>query len=183
MPRLFIGIPLPEQYKSLLAATSHSLDECLTSTVKWTRAENAHLTLQFLGHVEKDKVDEIRQALSKIQFTSFSLATDRIGCFPHLRKPRVVWLGLRKGIDECARLAAMVNEAMAEIGFNKEEREFRSHLTLGRVKRLMQDDWERILNDAETQWPEIEISRFVLWESELTQEGPIYHVVEAFSLH
>lgn len=182
MPRLFIGIPLPDNYKKRIGALTRALDKQLHSKVKWTRAENAHLTLKFLGQVEEERVGAIRRALSDIEFPGFSLAAGECGCFPNQRKPRVIWTGLRLGAEECKELASAVDKALADVGFEREDREFQSHLTLGRVKRLGQDDWETALQNGDSQWPEIEVGSFVLWESELTHEGPIYTVVDEFFL-
>lgn len=182
MPRLFIGLPLPEAYRDRIADVIHALDERLTSRVKWVSPDNAHITLQFLGQAQEDQVDPIRYALGDIAAAPIILRAGQAGCYPDTSTPRVAWLGLRQGEPECAALSTQVKAAMHPFGFKAGNRPYHGHITLGRIKQLRQEDWQAALDAANHRWPEIVIDRFMLWESELTPDGPIYTPVQTFPL-
>ncbi len=182
MLRLFVGIPLPELYHEKMASLVEILGSRLKSKVRWSRPENWHLTLKFLGNVEEGRVDDIRSALSAIRFHAFDMRPGECGCFPDMQNPRVIWKGVSKGSRPCEALAAVVDEALAELGFERNKRSFKCHLTLGRVKQLRRDDWAASLQNGDPLWPGFTVDRVMLWQSELTPEGPRYSVLGEFPL-
>ncbi|QJB56474.1 RNA 2',3'-cyclic phosphodiesterase [Pseudodesulfovibrio sp. zrk46] len=182
MPRLFVGIPVPEEYHVRVEGVAAELGAELRSKVRWVRPANAHLTLKFLGGVNDELVPEVEAALVRIEFDRFAMQADCCDGFPSLKRPKVVWAGMTKGADECTALAKLVADALEPLGFEQDARPFRTHLTLGRVKKPVAEDWEGPLNAFAEPWPEFEVNRFVLWESELTQDGPIYTVRREFPL-
>ncbi len=182
MPRLFVGIAVPDEYKKALDSLVGDLGGRLASDVRWTRAGNWHVTLQFLGSVDEEKLDEIRAVLRGIEFQSFSMQAGGIGCFPGVRNPRILWLGMRQGEETCLQLADVVKDAMDVFGFKRGDKSTNIHLTLGRVKRLASDDFAGVFEGVRKELPEFSVDRFTLWESELTSNGPVYTVVEEFLL-
>lgn len=182
MPRLFIGIPVPDSYRERLLSITLKMAARLRSQVRWTQPANAHMTLKFLGSVNDDTVPEIQSALRSIAFPPFLFRAGGCGCFPNSHKPRVIWAGTSKGAKACAQLAEAINDALIPVGFEPDERQFKCHLTLGRVKTLFTDDWEAALREANGLWPGYEVDHFTLWKSELTSQGPIYTVVEEYPL-
>ena len=104
--------------------------------VGWVRPEGVHLTLKFLGDVEEKKVAELGDALREglKGETPFILQAKGIGTFPTPRAPRVVWLGVEGEVTRLSALAKTVEEICANLKFPKEDRPFKAHLTLGRVK-------------------------------------------------
>lgn len=182
MPRLFVGIPIPDGYQVRVEGVAAELGARLRSKVRWVRPANAHVTLKFLGGVEDELIPDVEAALERIEFERFSMQADCCGGFPSLKRPKVVWAGMTKGADECAALAGLVADALEPFGFERDARPFRTHLTLGRVKKPVAEDWDGPLNAFPEPWPEFQVDRFVLWESELTQSGPVYTVRREFLL-
>lgn len=182
MPRLFVGIPLPASYGSHMMSLTSKLGSGLRSTVRWTRPENLHLTLRFLGHVERGRLPQLRAALQTVDLPSFYVRAGGCGLFPEQGSPRVIWAGIAKGAHTCAELAERVGHSLIPLGFEAEKRAFKCHLTLGRIKRVANDDWVTCLRRAAGLWPGFKADRFVLWESQLTQAGPVYSLVEEFLL-
>src|SRR5438094_9477981 len=95
--RAFIAIELPPAVKALLTTIQEELRETMGRTagaVKWVRPEGIHLTLQFLGDVSDRQVSEIEQAIERAcaDMSPFSLNLDKLGVFPNLRRPRVLWV-------------------------------------------------------------------------------------------
>jgi 2'-5' RNA ligase len=101
--------------------------------ISWTRTEGMHLTLKFLGDTESDKIEKISGILTQISrdFPPFDIKLGKAGIFGG-RKPRILWLGLQVP-PTLLELQNKIENALLELGFPKEERQFHPHLTLGRV--------------------------------------------------
>lgn len=182
MPRLFIGIPVPDSYHEKMASMTDALSSRLKSKVKWTKSDNAHITLRFLGDTDEAEMEAILRALRAIDAPAFYMRAGGGGCFPDDRRPRVLWAGIMKGAKACADLAATINMTLETVGVKTDQRPFKCHLTLGRVKWLENDDMARRIREESGVWPGFKVDRFTLWQSTLTPDGSIYEVVEEFPL-
>lgn len=176
MMRLFIAMPLPEKIEESLAKVIFDLKQT-RSKVKWVAPKNIHLTLKFLGDTDEQKVPEITDVIKKVgsAYKMVISEINKLGAFPNMRRPRVIWAGLAGGIDTLAEIAGKIENEMEKAGFEKENRPFKSHLTLGRVK----DNFGIAeLTDAVEKYdftPEkVVFDRIVLFKSTLTRQGPIY---------
>lgn len=180
--RCFIGLPLPEAWKQALTRLLPQLQRGLSSRLTWTRPENWHLTLKFLGEVEEGRAQELGAALLGLRFTPFDLAAGPAGFFPNAKRPRVFWLGLAQGAARCAALAKQVEDLCAGRGFAAGDRPFAAHLTLARVREAGPDDWENLAKVASNHaWPPARAERVVLWQSVLSPQGPEYRELCAVS--
>ncbi len=137
-----------------------------------------HLTLKFLGNVEPRELAAIDGVLSKIAGAAQSTQGQlrNLGSFPHLRRPRVLWIGVETGNTALSALHAELDTGLAEIGFAKEKRGFHPHITIGRVRG---DRGLPALREAAEARSGIEagsfaIDRLTLFESELRQTGARY---------
>jgi len=180
--RLFIGLSVPELYRDNARSMIDAVRATTPSKVSWTKPENLHLTLKFLGNVDPASLPTIIEALSGVRFPAFTMRTGGIHAFPEKGKPRVLWLGVKEGASECADLADLVNQALVPLGFKAEEHIFRSHITLGRVKRHGGDDLRAELRSRELPWPPFTADRFTLWHSDTLPEGPVYTPQAMFNL-
>ena len=181
MLRLFVGIPVSGPCRDTLSRVTAHLDGRLRSRVRWTRPEILHLTLQFLGDTPDETVDEVADALAALRFSPFELLPGGYGCFPNCRSPRILWVGAEQSGEQCTDLAGLVHEAMAPFGYKSGNR-FTPHLTLGRVRKPLGDDWEALLAGCEPQWPGFTVDRFVLWRSDLRPDGAVHTPVREFLL-
>ncbi|GAH12732.1 unnamed protein product, partial [marine sediment metagenome] len=104
--------------------------------VKWVEPDNIHLTLKFLGYITKEELEKVKLATREAlrPFAPFEMGVARLGAFPKINYPRVIWMGINKGREVLKRIASNLEERLAIIGFVKEKRPFSPHLTLGRVK-------------------------------------------------
>jgi 2'-5' RNA ligase len=102
--------------------------------VRWTRDEGLHLTLKFLGSVTVDRLASLRDTLaaSLRDIASFSARAAGLGVFPRPQRPRIIWVGVQA--PDLPRLAELIERAASRLGFAAEERPFRGHVTLGRIK-------------------------------------------------
>lgn len=182
--RSFIALKLPEYYQDGLSGVRRLGQRSLRSKITWTRPGNWHLTLFFLGDQPAHVLDRLKEELGRIKAPSFVLQAGKPGFFYGPRGPRVVWLGLEQGRKNCVALAEKVALACQGVGLPQEKRPFRPHLTLARIKWVDKgDDWSVFLNHLATlEWPEFEVSSFVLWKSVLHPQGPIYTRLAEFGL-
>lgn len=182
--RTFIAIELGKEIKDKLSQIQEELKSA-QGDISWVRPENIHLTLKFLGELEEAKIPEILHCLKELasKITPFIIRISGTGAFPGLKSPRVVWVGVKEDTGELARLAKTIENDLAKLGFPKENREFSSHLTLGRLRsgrnkdRLIQK-LEKIKVLELTQ----RISSITLFKSLLQPTGAIYQGLSEISL-
>lgn len=182
MPRLFIGLGLPDSYQQTVKPFTDNLNTGLDSSVRWIRPGNWHLTLKFLGNTDEKDIPTIVDALSSIHFPQFPMQAGDAGAFPNVNRPRVIWLGLKQGAQQCADLADMIEDALTNMGVAREKKRFRPHLTIGWIKKTGQDDWKSILTTDNQGWSVFTAQRFTLWQSELKPTGAVHTVLNNFSL-
>ena len=175
--RIFICIDFPDEIIRETARVQGLLNNW-KFTGKMTELENLHLTLKFLGEIPEEKLKEVREKLKSIEFRKIELALGNIGSFSHRGKPRIIWAKLLgKGIYE---LQTKIDSALNEIGFPKEER-FMGHLTIARVKYVKDaNGFKEHIDAIKLKKIKFEIERFKLMESELSQLGPNYTLVEEY---
>jgi RNA 2',3'-cyclic 3'-phosphodiesterase len=144
--RTFIALELPDALHTAIRQTQSALEQRLAESMgsawderllRWTRPEAAHLTLRFLGHTPADQLPALRQALTAAlaPVAPFELQVGGLGCFPHTRRPQVIWVGIDGATDRLATLQAKVEQTVQTCGFATEAKPFRPHLTLARTAR------------------------------------------------
>jgi len=174
--RLFIASPLSHETEQFLAEIIFDLKQ-KRGRVKWVDSKNIHLTLKFLGETDENKVEPIKDAIQQasIKHNKIDSHIDKIGVFPNINRPRVIWAGLSEGVEALRALARDTENAMADLGFEKEKRPFKSHLTMGRVK---EDsglyDLKEAIKSYKIESQPIAFDKIVLFKSTLTRSGPIY---------
>jgi RNA 2',3'-cyclic 3'-phosphodiesterase len=175
--RSFLAIELPKP----ILAKIEEVQEDLRSThaeVRWTNPEKIHLTLKFFGNIEESRIDPIFKSIEEpIRNTlPFSLKVRGVGAFPHLKNPRVIWIGLVNEREALTLLQKQIEIHLEKIGIQPEDRPFHPHLTLGRMKssRGKQELVERMERHREEELGDFEVERVVLFKSDLRPLGPIY---------
>ena len=128
MPRLFIAIDLPEDVKVELTAIGYGLPGA-----RWVTDDQLHLTLRFIGEVDGGMRNNISDALSFINYGSFTFTLQGAGHFPPRGKPKVLWIGIAKS-QPLLQLRGKVESALRAIGLSPEGRKFSPHITLARLK-------------------------------------------------
>src|SRR5215510_15157292 len=116
--RTFIAIEIPSEIKSALAALQTELRRA-GADVSWTKPENMHLTLKFLGEVAEKRVVEVEKVCLTLGDESrpFTLMLNDTGVFPNTRQPRVLWAGLSGEIEKAVEMRRSLNDGLALIGF------------------------------------------------------------------
>ena len=175
--RCFIAIEIPETIKKSVADIIDNLKKS-DSDVKWVPEENIHITLQFLGETEESLIPDIKGALYKIlaPYSSFYIKIADVGCFPSGKRPRVIWVGM-EGPQALIDLYKDISSEMVKFGYQKEERGFTPHVTIGRVKsnRNMGELLRRLEEFKVTDFPDFEVQNIKLVKSELKPSGAKYY--------
>ena len=175
--RSFLAIDPPEGVIREIARIEEKLRRLIRGDIRWVRPEAIHLTLKFFGDIGQGDVARISAAAGKSAalFGPFDLTVGGAGVFPDPKRPRVLWLGLG---GETARLTAFHKElerSLDEIGFAREAKPFRAHLTLGRVRSQELTGLGEVLEKRETYAAgAFRASGLNLYQSNLTPQGAIY---------
>jgi len=150
----------------------------VTGAISWARPAGIHLTLKFFGNISEGDIPRISAAVEPVtaRFAPLNLEARRLGLFPDSRRPRVLWLGLSGDLDALKALQEEVDRELTLFGFHREDRPFRAHLTLARIKSARGlSGLDRVMNKAEA----FEAGRFqsdglTLFRSRLTPRGAVY---------
>lgn len=175
MIRAFVAVELTDDVRSTLAEVQDRLRRArLGMKVSWTKIENVHLTLQFLGYVPEEKIAGISATLAAVagNHAPFSVPVAGVGVFPNLHRPRVLWVGCH---DDAGKLRALAT-AVRACGFADEEREFAAHLTLGRVKFPQPDPALTKVVDSlrDCACGTLLVGEIHLFQSQLQPQGSVY---------
>lgn len=183
--RTFIAIGLPLNLRRKLDRISQDLRrKC--SGVKWVDPEKIHLTLKFLGNVEVEKLPRIKAVLDEVtrHHCPIKVEVGGLGCFPNLRRPRVIWVGIKNQEEKLGKLAKDIEDKLAELGFQPEKRKFNGHLTLGRVKKFpvkLNLNIPSLEARAES-LGSLNIDMILLIKSTLTARGAVYDIISEHKL-
>jgi len=175
--RAFIACDIPDLFLEKISSVQDRL-KGLDMDVTWTKVGGIHITLKFLGDIEEgyiDKVAAVIEEISKGQ-APFEISIKGSGAFPNLKNPRVVWIGVEDEVNVLSKLQQGLDDRLKGLGFEPEDREFRPHLTLGRVKGPR---GKERLSAAVSELKGIEIGSFtvdrvILYKSELKPTGAVY---------
>ena len=177
--RTFLAIDLPSALHSAIGQNLRPVKRELPG-LSWSKTENLHVNLKFFGETTESQVDQIRHAVEPAisHVSPFELELKGFGVFPDHRSPRVLWIGLGGALDSLSKLAECISRAVVPLGFPLEDRPFRPHLTVARVKRDHREVGRvlgtlGLLSDS---FPcgSILVERVTLFKSDLRQTGPIY---------
>jgi 2'-5' RNA ligase len=176
--RTFFCLELPESVKEEARSVGQSIDS--PAYVKWVSGENLHITLKFLGDIDGGRVEEIRGRAEGVasRAESFEMEIDKLGGFPNSGFPKVIWLGSNSPPESIFKLHKDLDESLFGLGFEKEDRDYVPHVTLGRTK----DDDDGKIEQLGQQLEELNFDRswsvpieeLTLMQSELRSDGPVY---------
>ena len=175
--RAFVAVEIPEDVRAALDAVQERLRQQLVRA-RWVRSGSMHLTLKFLGDIPAAQVAGVADALRVAArgHAALRLSAAGIGAFPGLRRPRILWAGFSGETEPLADLQRSVEEGLAALGFPREERPFRAHLTLGRFSEPVAPGplGEALKAFATASFGEFAVQELVLFQSELKPSGAVY---------
>lgn len=183
--RLFIAINLPESERQAIHHATAPLREAARS-VTWVAPECIHLTMKFLGEQQPEAVASVHDALGAVarRFQPLRLDVGGVGAFPHLRAPKIFWMGI-VGDPKLELLHHDLELACEALGHEVEARAFRPHVTLGRVKRDVTGEQvatlARLAMNVRYR-ATVDARSIDVMQSELSSAGPRYTVLAAVPL-
>jgi 2'-5' RNA ligase len=189
--RLFFAVVVPEEVVARVAEAQERLRALAGDDgIRWTRPEQFHYTLKFLGeqpspraHRAVESALALREGIPRLD--TFELALGGLGAFPTAERPSVLWAGATAGAEALTGLAARLDALLVRQGFSRENRLLKAHLTLARVKTYHGEiaarrALQKLPADAAADLGAFTVDRFVLMQSTLRPEGSQYAVVEEF---
>ncbi len=175
--RTFLALDLDERIREDIAdARSHIGDH--GAKIKWVAPENQHVTLKFLGDVADDMIDQVRDLTSSIaaDVNPFDFEVRGVISVPPKGRLRMLWIGIEDGTGKMAELHIKLDSALAGMGFPRENRAFKPHATLARVRFAPNPDALRQAADkfADQDFGTQQTDHVTIYSSQLTPQGPIY---------
>jgi len=187
--RLFLALPIPAEVKASLSTAQDELRRLLPPRVaSWTRAENMHLTLRFLGGVDGQRVEALIASVrfATAGFGALPLVAERLGVFPDLRYPRVVWAWVHDDAERLAELQRRVVMATNEFTCERAEEKFTGHVTLARIKQIKRPQAEVVASFLQQavsrRFGDWTADHLELIRSELSPDGNRYTCLAKFPL-
>lgn len=183
--RIFVAVPLIDQLKRILHEQSTQWRMTLPFR-KWVDHADYHITLKFLGVTASDRLEAIHRKLSVIasETAPFTLSIGELGTFGPTQSPSVLWAKIGGQSDKLEHLQDQVESALTMMGFPRENRPYRPHLTIARKYAgkgpLLPDTLQKIsLKDSQTfHW---QVPEIILYQS-LPDQNPMYEPIASFTL-
>ena len=177
MHRLFVAIRPPEPIRDLLI---DAMDD--SADFRWQDEEQLHLTLRFVGEVDRPLADDLASALGRLRAEPFTIRIAGVGRFEQ-RSSGALWAGVEPK-PPLAALAAKVERVCQSLGLEPERRAFHPHVTLARWKGRRTHELERFLASRQgLKSDEWRVDAFTLFESRLSRHGAHYEAVAAYPLN
>jgi 2'-5' RNA ligase len=184
--RVFCAIALPRELRARVDQRISRLRELVPDAqASWSREQNIHLTLKFLGEIPIARIEEVSSATARAteSLSPFEICIEQSGAFPERGTPRVLWLGVRDDSGWLAEMQARLERECAKEGFAKEGRPFNPHLTLARLRkphgaRMLANAHEEMIFEP----VKVVVSEVLVISSELSGEGSKYTVISTHPL-
>ena len=179
--RLFLAIEPTPPVRTILADVLTRAEQALgpaAAALRWVTRENLHVPLQFLGDVERDRLERLVSALEPVvPLQPFAVSLDRFGAFPPSGPPRTLWLGVGHGLEQVRRIYAELERRLATLGFEPESRPYSPHMTVARIRdprRVRGPSVRSVLASFPLPQLEWQVTHALLFESDLTGPRPTY---------
>jgi RNA 2',3'-cyclic 3'-phosphodiesterase len=176
MHRLFVAIRPPSAIRKLLLGAMGGV-----SGARWQSEDQLHLTLRFIGEVDRHLAGDVHAALGAVHQPAFDLAINGIGAFERRGFADAVWAGVTPH-EPLRALHKKVDAALARVGVGPDERAYLPHITLARLKRSSGPVGNLLESAGGLSSPAFAVDHFALFESDLTAEAAVYSIVERYPL-
>ena len=184
--RAFLAIEPPEDILQAMSRLQEKLKREISGRISWTKPQGQHLTLKFFGDISAEDIKNICVAVENriVSESSLNLKIEKMGVFPDARRPQVLWYGVTGDVEKLSVLQKQLDSDFASLGFPKEDRPFRAHLTLGRIKesRGLSGISEALTKHNAFAAGEFGCKELILFQSRLLQQGAVYTKLAEFPL-
>jgi 2'-5' RNA ligase len=187
MKRIFVAVDISDEARRRVSEYSNALRrEFPNLRVGWEKPEKLHLTLKFLGETGENQLKDLVGIVEKtaLKISKFRLQISETGVFPSPRNARILWLGVKDEKGSLREISEILESECEKLGFAKEKRNFKSHLTIGRLREPQKSNeiaQKHLQNGFEP--VEFEVSEIVIYESKLQPAGSVYSAVSKYKLN
>lgn len=176
MHRLFVAIRPPATVRAQLLAAMGGV-----GGARWQSEDQIHLTLRFVGEVDRHQAVDVHAALGAVHYPPFELALAGVGAFERRGEPTTLWAAVAPQ-EPVKALHRKVDQALARIGLEPESRAYAAHITLARLPRGAGPVGHFLHAAGRLTSPPFAVEDFSLFESSLTPEGAVYTAIERYRL-
>jgi 2'-5' RNA ligase len=176
MHRLFVGIRPPAAVRTRLLTLMGGV-----SRARWQAEDQLHLTIRFIGEVDRHLAQDVHAALGAVRQAPFEIALSGIGAFDRRGQAHTLWAGVAPQ-EPLKALNRKVDQALARVGLPPEERAYHPHITLARLPRGAGSIAALLESSGGASGRPFEVGEFRLFESRLMPDGAVYDVVERYPL-
>ncbi len=184
MKRLFVAVKI-EPDKNFIATYQALRKPLVLERIKWVEPQNMHLTLKFLGKTQDEQIPQLHDTLLAVasRHTEFELQLNKTGIFGSSYHPRVIWLG-DDDSQEIRQLGEDMLNGLDAAGFPRDRQNFVPHLTLGRIKRInSKKQFQKTIDQFKATFAlGVYVKEFLLYQSILKPEGPMYIALKKYKL-
>ena len=177
--RVFLAVELSSDLCRKVAEFQQQLRGNLPE-VNWVRPESIHLTLKFLGYVDAAMVEQLLPAMEPVgrNQAPLSLEIQGLGVFPHIRRPRILWIGCTGDVPSLLHLVSRIECALEPLGFPHERKPYHPHLTLARIKQGNSKVGSVLTHSGLLEQPQtlgaLRVDRITLFRSDVSSFGAEY---------
>jgi 2'-5' RNA ligase len=176
MLRLFVAIRPPEPVRAQLLAAMGGV-----GGARWLSDDQLHLTLRFIGEVDRHLAEDVHAALGALHHPRFEIALAGIGSFERRGEPATLWAAVAPR-EDLQRLHGKIDQALVRAGVAPDRRAYVPHITLARIPRGAGPVGPFLQGAGPLAGPPFAVEDFCLFESRLTPDGPVYSIVERYRL-
>lgn len=178
--RIFVALDIPDEAKNKLFEIVYHLHT--DKNLKWENKDKIHLTLKFVGDVDDELIPEIKNDLKFLQeYKTQNLQITGFGFFFRLKEPKILWASLNFS-DELKLIAQRLDDYFSRFGIKKENREFKPHLTLMRIKNNPGDNFINKFKNSKFEPIDFQSNTISLIKSELKPSGSVYTEIKKYNL-
>ena len=183
--RAFLGIAITAEAQAALSILQNAFN-MKEQALRWIKPAQMHMTLKFLGEIKEAQKQRLSDCMRSIAGNQacFDAKLDRLGGFPSIDNPKVLWVGISQGAREVGALALAVERTSASFGFKPEEKDFHPHVTLARIESSLigRKAGEKAKSIIGLKLPAWRVAAVNFYRSTLGPGGPRYEVLEEFPL-
>ena len=175
--RSFVAVDIPGVIQESVRDYVEGLKGSFGNVMKWVAPENLHFTIKFLGEISDAEAETVKRCMGAAaeNIAQFEITLEGVGFFPTAERPRIVWIGTDGGCEHLLEVNQLLESCLEPEGFDRDEKPFSPHLTIGRVKKYKKlklpdrvPDFDAVTFDA---------GGISLVKSVLTPQGPIYETL------
>ena len=179
--RVFIAVDLPDHIRRAFQDLQRELRPT-TNAARWVAPESIHITLKFIGEIPEKRLSVVDEGLKGLTWKPFSITVRGVGFFPGSRSPRVFWAGMKA--PTMLGLSEELDARLERLGFEREKRAFRPHITLARARDVRIDSSlvKASSKFADHHFGSFTVDRVFVFQSTLKPAGAVYNKVKEYLL-